>query len=118
MSIETEIKDLTKAIEANTAAIMATKSVEVENTTVKKPEAKKSAAKKPETTKKPAAAAAVADDEVHTLESVKKLATALIAFGTIERTEVKKMITKLGAESLKDLDADGLAALGVHLEGL
>ncbi len=120
MSIETEIKDLTKAIEANTAAIMGSHSKDVPE--VKKPEAKKPAAKKPETTKKVAAAkVAEADDGLgaeHTIESIKTLAMEAISSGKIERSAVKKMIAECGAESIKDLDADGLAAMGTNLEAL
>ena len=105
--LETEIKLLRKAIEANTAALLARQSLACELTETVEEEPVKEELVKEEPK----------GSEKVTSQIVKNLAKSKMSEG-VPRTTIKAIITKLGAESIADLDEDGLVSLYEKLQEL
>ena len=113
--LETEIKLLREAIEANTAALLGQQpSTSQPNETVEeKPKAATKAKAKPakkEAVKEEPKVEETDTSEKITSQTVKDLAKSKMSDG-VPRTTIKAVITKLGAESIADLDDTGLASL-------
>ncbi len=132
MTIESEIKKLTGAIEALTAVIEENRASKTDFDAEQrmetfgpldedeKPEAEE-AAKESEPEAEEAAEKsepeAEDDDDEITASSVREMAKSKIQAGA-ERAEVKKLITDLGADAIGDLDAKGLKKLHKQLGAL
>lgn len=132
--LETEIKKLREAIEANTEALLL---VLKQGVAVNTQDSPPNIQANPEDRKDPENSEPEATEEVKsetideqpeetleetsdtpseiTTQTVKDLAKAKMAEG-VARSDIKKVITKLGAESIADLDQDGLNKLHAKLE--
>jgi hypothetical protein len=120
--LETEIKRLREAIEANTEALRfisnhdATITEDSPSNIQADPENRKDPENpEPEATEKAKSETIDKQPEQITTQTVKDLAKAKMAEG-VARSDIKKVITKLGAESIADLDQDGLCKLHAKLE--
>lgn len=112
--LESEIKKLTVAVEALTAALN-NQEVETVNEAVDEaPE--KEEVEEEETSDEDQEETSEDSDEV-TVESVQALAKEKIKDGT-PRKDIKTMITKLGGESMSELDEKALVKLHAQLEKL
>lgn len=130
MSLENEIKKLREAIEAHTDALKTLSFPAVTNVTnTVETEPKSNIQETPEDRKDPENPEPeveetkeevveelddTPEESVVTTQDVKDLAKAKMAEGVL-RADIKKVITSLGAESIADLDQDGLNKLHAKL---
>lgn len=120
--LETEIKLLREAIEANTAALLGQQPSTPEAVEVTEDKPKATTKAKPKATKKEVVKEEPKDEETSsdekiTSQTVKDLAKTKMSDG-VPRTTIKAIITKLGAESIADLDDAGLTSLHEKLTEL
>jgi len=103
--LETQIKLLTAAVQLNTSAILAQQEVSQDRTN--------------KTSQEPLDDTCDAEPEAPTITTqlVKELAKSKMSDG-VPRKTIKDVITKLNADSIADLDDDGLASLHKTLSAM
>lgn len=122
--LETEIKKLREALEANTAAILGqakTSDVKSEDKTEPEKEPEANIKENPEDRQDPenpdepeTKAEETSDEAEFTTDSLKAFAREVIAAG-VGRQDVKALVSKCGGEMIGDLDEAGLKKLHAAL---